>query len=118
MEFNLSSPIYLQIMQEIKRKIASAEYKPGMRVPSVRELAVFYAVNPNTMQRALLELEREKLLFSERTSGRFVTEDQTEIARLRDEMADQAIEEFLFRMEGLGFDSEQISAKIKEGKRS
>ena len=68
-------PIYMQIMQKVREAIASGELAPGVRVASVRELAGAFAVNPNTMQRALNELEREGLLVSERTSGRFVTKD-------------------------------------------
>ena len=71
MDFDTNLPIYLQIMTEIKRLIITGTYKPSQKIPSVRELAIDYGVNPNTVQRALSELEREGLVASERTSGRF-----------------------------------------------
>lgn len=72
--FNNEAPIYLQIMDEIKLRIAQGRLNPGDKVPSVRELAVLAGVNPNTMQKALSELEREGVLYSNRTSGRYVAE--------------------------------------------
>ena len=69
-------PIYLQIIEKIKAKIISGEWRAGDRVPPVRELSLSFGVNPNTMQRSLSELEREGLLYSERTAGRFVTADE------------------------------------------
>ena len=76
-------PIYVQIMNSVKEAIAAGELRPSDRVPSVRELARDFEVNPNTMQRALNELEREGLLVSERTSGRFVTADRELIEQLK-----------------------------------
>ena len=83
-------PIYMQIMQKVREAIASGELAPGARVASVRELAGVFAVNPNTMQRALNELEREGLLVSERTSGRFVTKDTAQIDAMRRQLAEEA----------------------------
>ena len=68
-------PIYLQLMERIQQDIVSGVYKPGEKIPSVRDLALDAAVNPNTMQKALSELERSGLVYSQRTSGRFITED-------------------------------------------
>ena len=82
-DYNTYTPIYLQIMQNIKHAIVSGNWPPGGRVPPVRDLAASYQVNPNTMQRALTELEREGLVYSERTAGRFVTGDTGRIAGLR-----------------------------------
>ena len=81
-ELDNDRPIYLQLMERIQQDIVSGIYKPGDRLPSVRDLAVEAAVNPNTMQKALSELERSGLVYSQRTSGRFITED----TRLLDEM--------------------------------
>ena len=67
-------PIYLQLMERIQQDIISGIYKPGDKIPSVRDLALDAAVNPNTMQKALSELERSGLVYSQRTSGRFITE--------------------------------------------
>ncbi|MDD2218185.1 MAG: GntR family transcriptional regulator [Eubacteriales bacterium] len=98
-----SMPIYVQIMNHIRRQVVSGKLKPGERMPSVRELAAEFGVNPNTMQRALAELERERLLCSERTSGRFVTKDVDLIQKLRIQEADKATAAFKQQMEALGF---------------
>ena len=85
--YDTNVPIYLQLIEKIQRMIVTGEWRAGERIPAVRELALAFGVNPNTMQRALAELERDGLLYSERTSGRFVTEDQAHILRLRDSLA-------------------------------
>ncbi len=110
MAWNLSSdrPIFLQIMEKIKVDIVSGKYQPGQKIPSVRELASEAAVNPNTMQKALTELERENLVFSQRTSGRFITEDEQMIQVLRMEMAREKVTDFLASMRELGFEKEDI----------
>lgn len=110
MAWNLSSdrPIFLQIMEKIKVDIVSGKYQPGQKIPSVRELASDAAVNPNTMQKALTELERENLVFSQRTSGRFITEDEQMIQVLRMEMAREKVTDFLASMRELGFEKEDI----------
>ena len=101
-------PIYMQIMQKVREAIASGELAPGARIASVRELAGEFAVNPNTMQRALNELEREGLLLSERTSGRFVTKDTAQIAALRRQLAEEAAARFRREMEMLGFSEKEM----------
>ncbi|MCL2034969.1 MAG: GntR family transcriptional regulator [Oscillospiraceae bacterium] len=103
MQFVSALPIYLQIIQDIKQRIVSGEWQPKMRVPPVRELSVSLGVNPNTAQRALAELEREGLLRTERTSGRFITDDEELIGRVRGEMAEAYADEFLLRMSKIGF---------------
>ena len=110
MAWNLSSdrPIFLQIMEKIKVDIVSGKYQPGQKIPSVRELASEAAVNPNTMQKALTELERENLVFSQRTSGRFITVDEQMIQVLRMEMAREKVTDFLASMRELGFEKEDI----------
>ena len=75
MEFESNRPIYLQIVDEIKSRIVSGSYEPGEKLPSVRDFAAELSVNPNTMQRALAQLESEGLIYTERTSGRFVSKD-------------------------------------------
>ena len=87
-------PIYMQIMNRVRESIASGELAPGERGASVREMAADFEVNPNTMQRALNELEREGLLVSERTAGRFVTTDRKLIAQLKREAAEDAADAF------------------------
>lgn len=101
-------PIYMQIMQKVREAVASGELAPGARMQSVRELAGEFAVNPNTMQRALNELEREGLLQSERTSGRFVTKDAAQIDALRRRIAEEAALRFRRELERLGFDEKEM----------
>ena len=78
-QFSNDAPIYAQLIGQIRAGIVSGAFSPGERLPSVRDLAMEAGVNPNTMQRALTELERDGLVYSQRTSGRYVTEDQTAI---------------------------------------
>lgn len=103
-----NTPIYMQIMNIVREAIAAGELAAGERVPSVRELAGEFEVNPNTMQRALNELEREGLLVSERTSGRFVTKDAGLIGELKKSMAAEAADKFRREMEALGFSREEM----------
>ena len=101
-------PIYVQIMNKVRESIASGEQAPGERVTAIRELAAEFEVNPNTMQRALTELEREGLLLSRRTSGRFVTEDVEKIRCLKTELAEDAADKFKSEMARLGFTEQEI----------
>ena len=105
---NENLPIYMQIMDKIRAAIVSGELQPGQKIQPVRELAEEFGVNPNTMQRALAELEREHLLNSERTSGRFVTKDISVIEDVRKEAAENIVRDFLHQMGALGFNKEQI----------
>ena len=116
MPWNLDSdrPIYLQLMERIQHDIISGTYKPGDKLPSVRELAMEASVNPNTMQKALSELERIGLVHSRRTSGRFITEDETMIKQLKTETATEHIREFLKSMEYLGFTRPEILELVKD----
>lgn len=118
MEFQSNIPIYLQIIDDIKQQIISGKLMPGDKLASVRDLAMQYGVNPNTMQKALSELEWEKLLYTMRTAGRYVTEDATLIAALREQLAQERIEKFLDELKQLGFKYEdilQLLAKHMEG---
>ena len=116
MPWNLDSdrPIYLQLMERIQHDIISGTYKPGDKLPSVRELAMEASVNPNTMQKALSELERIGLVHSRRTSGRFITEDETMIKQLKTETAAEHIREFLKSMEYLGFTRPEILELVQD----
>ncbi len=107
-KFSSNAPIYTQLVEQIKLRIISGAYIPGQRIPAVRELAQEAGVNPNTMQRAMQELERLGLLFSIRTSGRFVTEDIAMIQRTKEAMAKKLMEEFLKQMAALGCEKEEI----------
>lgn len=112
MPWNLTSdrPIFMQIIEIIQLDIVSGKYAPGDKLPSVRELATEAAVNPNTMQKALSELERSGLVYSKRTSGRFITEDLTMIEEAKANLAREKIESFLQSMQSLGFDKEETIA--------
>ena len=110
MSWNLSKerPIYIQLVEQIKLQILSGHYRPGERFPSVRELATEAAVNPNTMQKALAELEREGLVYSQRTAGRFVSDNKEKTDRLQEEMTMECIKTFVAQMEKMGYKKEQI----------
>ena len=107
-------PIYLQLMERIQQDIVSGVYKAGDKLPSVRELAIDAAVNPNTMQKALSELERDGLVYSQRTSGRYVTEDQTAITEARHALAADRVRSFLTDMERLGFEKEDLLSLLRQ----
>ena len=120
MQWKLSDdrPIYVQLMETITAAIASGTLAAGSRLPSVREMAAQAGVNPNTMQRALAELERDGLLYSQRTAGRFVTDQSDRITQKRKELAMQQIRIFLSSMKEMGYPSEQplnlIQQAVKE----
>ena len=105
-----SIPIYVQIMDKIRQSIIAGELKPGQRMLSVRDWALEFGVNPNTVQRALTELEREGIIQSERTIGKFVTKDIDLINRERQKEAELAVLQFRGRMEALGFTYEEVIA--------
>ena len=114
MSWNLKPdrPIYSQLLEYIQIFIISGKYKPGEKLPSVRDLAEEASVNPNTMQKALAELERVGLVYTQRTNGRFITEDENMIRMLKENVAQAQIREFFDNMELLGF-SIQESVQLK-----
>ncbi|MCI1722265.1 MAG: GntR family transcriptional regulator [Lachnospiraceae bacterium] len=116
MEWNLdpSRPIYQQIIEKVETEIASGRYQPGQQLPSVRELALEAGVNPNTMQRALSELERGGLVTSRRTSGRFITEDGNMIGETRNAIADRQIRIFLEKMADLGMTKKELLKRMEK----
>ena len=113
-KLNSDRPIYAQIIEEIQRRIISGEYSAGQRMPSVRELAAQAELNPNTMQKALAEMEQKGLLYSQRTSGRFVTEDQEMIEEIKKSLAKEQIIAFVENMRQLGFNNEDILAQVQK----
>ncbi len=120
MPWNLDSdrPIFIQIIEKIQMDIISGLYAPGDKLPSVRELAQKASVNPNTMQKALSELERTGLVYSQRTSGRYITEDTAMIAELKSTLAKDIVTQFLDNMLRLGIPEEEVIpliSKIIEG---
>lgn len=107
-------PIYVQLVEELQSRIVSGAYPPGMKIDSVRDLAAEAAVNPNTMQRAMADLEQMGLLYAERTNGRYVTEDKERIAAVRRELAQMKIETFVRDMAVFGYQKEEIAALVQE----
>ena len=116
MPWNLNSdrPIFIQIIEKIQMDIISGLYRPGDKLPPVRELAQEASVNPDTMQNALSELERTGLVYSQRTSGRFITEDMTMIEKLKSELAKEMVTQFLENMLKLGFQKEDAISLLTE----
>lgn len=113
-QFTNEKPIYLQLMEMLKMSIVSGELKKGDRLDSVRDLAVNAQVNPNTMQKALSELERIGLIRTERTSGRFVTDDEELISSMKNEMAEKEINLFLEKMSALCISKDDVIKLIKK----
>lgn len=111
-KFTGSRPVYVQIMDQIRGAVLSGEYSPGGRVPPVRDLAAQAQVNPNTMQRALLELEREGLLIAQGTLGRFVTDDPEILNNMRQDAAQALIRESAARFRAMGLTMEQAASML------
>lgn len=106
-------PIYTQLIEHIEIMICSGVYTLGAKLPSVRDMAQEAAVNPNTMQKALAKLEEDGLLYTNRTSGRFVTEDAQIVKQVKNRLAQNQINELLSKMQNLGFDREEIISSIE-----
>lgn len=114
MEFDSTQPIWLQLVAEFSRRIAVGLWPAGERVPGVRELAADLGVNPNTVQRAFGELERDSLVRSERTTGRFVTDDGDRISGLRRRLATAAADDFVRRGRGFGMTLDDARALLEQ----
>lgn len=112
--FNNETPIYIQLVQKIKAGIVSGELKQGERLLSVRELALTAKVNPNTMQKALAELENEGLIYTERTNGKFVTNDKKLIEKIKKELAKEKVESYLNDMKNIGIDYNDAIKYLQE----
>lgn len=116
MKFNFDNnvPIYLQLVEQLKSDIISGKISAGERLPSVRDLALRLKVNPNTVQKALVELEEIGLVFTERTNGKFVTEDNALIKKYKQEYADMITQKYMETMEQIGFDKSEVLLLIKD----
>ena len=112
--FDNNLPIYIQLVDGIKTSIISGKIKSGERLPSVRELALQIKVNPNTIQKALAELENQGLIYTERTNGKFVTEDKQLINKVRKESADDLVNKFINNMKELGIEKEELVNYLNE----
>lgn len=113
-KFDEKSPIYAQIAQHIKMQIVSNQIKSGDQLPTVRDYAEKAGVNPNTMQRAFIELEREGMVYSQRTSGRFVTQDEELISQMRHEVAQSELSNFISNMQKIGFSKHEIISELTQ----
>ena len=113
-EFDNNIPIYIQLVEQLKIYIISGKINPGDRLPSVRELALQTKVNPNTMQKALVELEELKLIYTERTNGKFVTSDKKIIDKYKKMYAKNLSNNYFSNMKNIGFNLEEIINYLKE----
>ncbi len=116
-QFRADAPLYAQLVEQIKLAIIAGDYVPGCRLPSVRDMAMSAGVNPNTMQRALAELERSGLVYAQRTSGRFVTEDRELVEKARQELAEARIGAFLGEMTRLGYSAGELAEMLVKTER-
>lgn len=115
-DLDADRPIYAQLVERIQMQIVSGQYPPGGKLPSVRDLAAVASVNPNTMQKALAELERSGLLVTQRTNGRTVTEDAEQIQEIRSNLAQAQVDNFFAGMKALGFGEEE-TMELLNGKK-
>ena len=112
--FDNERPIYVQLVEMLKIEIVSGKLKPGERLPSVRELALIMRVNPNTMQKALVELESEGLVYTERTNGKFVTKNSKLIEKMRKELAMEKVNNYISDMKKIGITFEDYVKYLQE----
>lgn len=116
MKFNFDNdrPIYIQLVEQLRIGILTSQFGVGDKIPSVRDLAMLAKVNPNTMQKALAELESEKLIYTERTNGKFVTKDLKLIKKLRDNLAKEKSVQFFSDMREIGFEDYETIEYLRE----
>lgn len=112
--FDNDRPIYVQLVEKLRTEIVSGNLKAGERLPSVRELALTVRVNPNTMQKALVELENEGLIYTERTNGKFVTENEKLIEKIKKELAKEKMNNYLNDMEQIGINYDDAIKYLQE----
>lgn len=116
MKFNFDNdrPIYIQLVEQLRIGILTSQFGVGDKIPSVRDLAMLAKVNPNTMQKALAELESEKLIYTERTNGKFVTKDLKLIQKLRDNLAKEKAVQFFSDLREIGFEDYETIEYLRE----
>ena len=112
--FDNERPIYIQLVEKIRIEIISGKLKSGERIPSVRELALTARVNPNTMQKALVELENEGLVYTERTNGKFVTNNKELIEKIKKELAKEKVNIYINDMKNIGISYEEAMKYLQE----
>lgn len=114
MEFSASTPIYLQVVEDIKRQLMSGELKPGEKLWSARDMAIRYQINPNTAARVYKELEAEQLCYTKRGLGTYLTEDDGIAQQLRKEKAEQMMKTVVKELTALGYTKEELSRLLEE----
>lgn len=114
MEFNNNMPIYMQVIHEIKKELIRGRLTLGCKMPSARDLAIQYQINPNTANRVYREMELDELCFTRRGLGTFVTEDEERLIRVKSEMAAEYMETFLLGMKDLGFEKDEVITLIQK----
>ncbi len=114
MQYNSREPIYLQVIDDIEKRMIKGEILPGAKLPSTRTLAVEYEVNPNTAARIYKEMETMGLCYTERGLGTFMTDDKNVVEKLRYELADKLTREFVKEMQSLGFTAQDMKQAIEE----
>ena len=112
--FDNERPIYVQLVEKMRLEIISGKLKPGERILSVRELAITARVNPNTMQKALAELENEGLIYTQRTNGKFVTENKELIEKIKKELAEEKVNNYLKDMKNIGITHQEALKYLQE----
>ena len=112
--FDNERPIYVQLVEKLRIEIISGKLKNGERIPSVRELALTTRVNPNTMQKALVELENEGLVYTERTNGKFVTDNKELIEKIKRKLAEEKVNNYINDMKNIGITYEEAVMYLQE----
>ena len=112
MEYDNNIPIYLQVINRIKKDMIQGKLPMGAKLPSTRELAVQYQINPNTAVRVYKEMEQQNMCFTKRGLGTFVTEDIAVLTAMRESMAEDLLESFVTEMRELGFSKEELLSVI------
>ena len=112
--FDNERPIYIKLVEMIRIDIVSGKFKKGQKLPSVRELALIMKVNPTTMQKALVELENENLIYTERTNGKYVTEDEKLIEKVKKELAQEKVNNYLNSMKNIGINYDSAVRYLQE----
>ncbi len=113
-KFDSNRPIYLQLLEQIQFKILSNEYLPGEKLPSVREFATMAGVNPNTMQRALSQLEQQGIIFTNRTEGKYITTDTLRLLQMKEAFAKEMASSFCHKMKQLNYSSSELMTLISD----
>ena len=112
--FDNDRPIYIQLVEQLKECIVAGKFKAGEKLPSVREFAMQIKVNPNTVQKALAEIENQKLIYTERTYGKFVTENEELIENVKKELANQKVQKYFQDMNKLGINKQDAITYLQE----